>query len=565
MNIFGSDLLTRDNWNQVGSHANAGANYVQEAEVSGSGEPSGFAAAFQPGQVFQGEILNITSKDVTIRLENQQVLHARLGDSVELSIGQSMYFEVKEHQGEQIFIRPLEEMNGDGHNPAAEKALTANGFSFTERNFQIADELMCAGMPLDKESMRKVMQQSMRFPEVSIKNLVSMNQLGIPVNDANAAQFETYAAHEHQMTSAINSVLDGFEAAFMEIAQNGSADTMQDMNQQLMNIFGWGEAAGKDTARAGEDSAQTLNKANSSNTAIIDGVEHAVYAEAEDESSMDSAILKSLQNQLAEFGMPEEHSNQLIKQSKNYGELIANLNHYFAKDAKLPEGMREDAAKGLFQSESFRKLLRRGIQDEWLMKPEEMKHPKEIDELYRKLLQQSSELEQSLHLENSSNQNFSRQAQNMRENILFMQQLNEQFVFAQMPMRVNGEEANSELFVYINKKKLQQSMDGVKVLLHLDMPNLGGTDILVRLKDNMLHARFTLEDETSVSVIADNMSELAQKLEEKGFHFTNEVKRVEPQTDEAEPGQQVPDAVVDEMLSQDLITGAKRFTFDVRG
>lgn len=618
MNIFGSDLTTRDNWNQVGSHANTAANHAKEADAAGSGGQSGSVSSLQPGQVFQGEILNITSKNVTIRLDNQQILHARLGESVELNIGQNMYFEVKENQGEQLFIRPVEDMNNSGHNLAAEKALTANGFSFTERNFQIANELMYAGMPLDKESMRKIMQQSMKFPDVSIKNLVSMNQLGIPINDANAVQFEKYMTHEHQMTSAMNSVLDGLEASFMEITQNGSLNDIQNMNRQMIRIFGWGENIGEasvlsdditnvsimnendilseqgsvSSAKAFGFSDETMNfSGNAANLEEVfvssnenpvkddtiqlnqqtDSLSETVQAgntsnlETTNGASMDSSILQAVQNQLTELGMPEEHINQLMNQSKSYGEFIANLNNYFAGEAELPEGMKADAAKSLFQSESFRKLLRRGIQDEWLMKPEDMKSPKEIDELYRKILQQSSQLEQSLNFGDSSNQNFSRQAQNMRENILFMQQLNEQFVFAQMPMNVNGEEANSELFVYVNKKRLQQSIDGVKILLHLDMPNLGSTDILVRLKDNMLHAKFTLEDRTSVSVIADNMQELAQKLEDKGFHFTNEVKRMEPRTDAIEMKQQVPDAVVDEMLNQDLITGVKRYTFDIRG
>jgi hypothetical protein len=254
----------------------------------------------------------------------------------------------------------------------------------------------------------------------------------------------------------------------------------------------------------------------------------------------------------------------MLNQAKSYGEIVSNLNQYFSNLEQLPEEITEPVVKNLFQSDSFRKLLRKGIQEEWLMKPENMKQSGEIDELYQKILNQSKQLEQSLDTgdSGSSGRSFSEQAQNMRENIQFMQQLNQQFVFAQMPMNIHGEQANSELYVYANKKKLQQNADGVKVLLHLDMPNLGSTDILVRLKDNMLHARFSLVDDTSVSVIADNMQDLAQKLEEKGFHFSNEVECVKPQ--EATETK-LPDAVVDEMLNQDLVTGAKRFTFDIRG
>ncbi len=266
-----------------------------------------------------------------------------------------------------------------------------------------------------------------------------------------------------------------------------------------------------------------------------------------------------------ESGVPEEQVHSLMDSAKSYGELIRTITNYFEGQSELAEDTSYDAARKLFQSDSFRKLLRKGIQDEWLMKPEEMKSPKDIDELYRKLMKQSSMLNQSLDTGGSQSQRFSGQAQNMRDNIQFMQQLNQQFVFAQMPMRMNGEEANSELFLYVNKKQVQQNTDGVKVLLHLDMPNLGNTDILVRLKDNMLHAGFTLEDDSSVSVILSHMQELTQKLTEKGFHFTNEVVRREIKIEDDETKQQVPDPVIDEMLNQDLITGVKRYTFDIRG
>ena len=153
----------------------------------------------------------------------------------------------------------------------------------------------------------------------------------------------------------------------------------------------------------------------------------------------------------------------------------------------------------------------------------------------------------------------------MRENLQFMQQLNQQFVYAQLPMRMNEQDANSELYVYANRKKLQQGKDGVKVLLHLDMPHLGSTDILVRLKDKKLHADFTMADETAVSLVADNMEELAQNLTKKGYVYTNRVEKAVKQTDIDRKERPVSDPVVDEMFQQDLTTGQTRYTFDMRG
>ena len=585
MNIFGQGLSTwGNNWDSQNGAQGAEALKGHQAggvnSAAGAGT-SASAGSLQAGQIFPGEILNITAKDVTILLDNQQMLNAKLGESVELNIGQRMFFEVKENQGEQILIRPMQDMNMNGQSMAAEKALSANGFAFTERNMQIANHMMEAGMPLDKESMRKIMQQSVKVPEADIKQIVDMNRLGIPVNELNVKQFSQYASHEHQLTQAMNQVLDSLETAVSHAGSHGTTEQLQNLNQQILDIFGWdgegGTAAGVGseeaaavgngvTEKAAEGEGRTEGLASPSmlpeeGLQETGGTERASTFSATGAKSggVEASMLDSLRIQLTDMGIPEETVQRLTDDSQDYGELLSNISSYLKQDGHVTE----QGIRSFFQSDNYRKLLKKGIQEQWLMKPETMKEPKEIDRLYEKIYEQAGKLEESLDHSGHSNRQFSEQAQNMRENIQFMQQLNQQFIFAQLPMKMNGQEANSELFVYANKKKLQQSAEGVRLLLHLDMPHLGSTDVLVTLRDKKLHARFTLEDQTSVSVIADNMTELSKRLEEKGFHFTNEVMKTEPKPETL--SKNAPDdRIVEEMLNQDLVTGVKRYTFDMR-
>lgn len=673
MNIFGSDIANRSNLNRMGNQTSSQVLRAGQTESVSGAERASSGAGLAAGQVFEGEIVDITPKNVTIRLDNQQMLNARLGESMELSIGQKMIFEVKEQQGDQVVIHPKPDANMSGQNMAAVKALTANGLTVSERNVQIASALMEAGLPLNKDSMRKVMQQSMNFPETNVKNLVSMNQLGIPVNSANITQFEAYSGHEHQMTAAIHQVLDGLEQAFSEVAQSGGADGMQELSQELSRIFEWGEAsvegntmpveegsvqtagqelvengallqeigdpaagteglavkedslqgtvgsetvsqneaaAGTDgrlssegtgvqdapsadsagrseaggmlqgdtnsTIQGGNAQTETMNQAASGSVQTpADGMSteaNRVQVSLMNQAGTDTELLQNVKEQLSSAGIPEDTVNQMMNQSKSYGDLVNQITTLLADPNRIAAEAQSldpdrSGAKQIFASDGFRKLLKKAVQDEWLMKPEEMKSPKEIDEFYKKMLRQSADLEQSLNSGGSGNKQFSESAGNMRDNISFMQQLNEQFVYAQMPMNMNGAEANSELYVYANKKKLQQSTDGVKVLLHLDMPNLGSTDILVRLKDKKLHASFRMADQTSMTVVADNMSDLQSKMEAKGFVFSNEVIRQERHVEgkQADEPEKPSDAVIDEMFNQDLVTGMKRFTFDIRG
>ncbi len=574
MNIL-QGFHTTENWDSqskktVGEalrNITAGTS-ISETNGTASGGP-----ALQQGQVFSGEILNITAKDVTILLNNQQTINARLGEALELNIGQRLLFEVKENQGEQIFIRPLENGTADGQNVAAEKALTANGFALTKRNYTIARQLMEAGMPLDKESMRKVMQQSMRLPEADIRQLIDMNRLGIPVNAVNVRQFAQYTVHQHQLTQAMQQVLDGLEQTLETGSETKDLEQLQTLNRQLMDIFGWkSDGMGTETVLP-ETMAGETNAAAPETLSVPEETEAEVRQQAglqeqagsgQPETITDSnspaterLFLNGLREQLTEMGIPEEAAKELTDGGKEYGSIISQISDLIEQTGLISE----QAAKNFFQSDHYRKLLKKGIQEQWLMKPDAMKEPKDIDRLYEKIYRQAAQMEESLASDGQSGRQFSEQSKNMRENLQFMQQLNQQFIFAQLPMKMSGQEANSELFVYANKKRLQQA-DGVRVLLHLDMPNLGSTDILVRLKDKMLHASFTLADQTSVTVLAENMEDLTQKLEEKGFHFTNEVKVAEEQP--KTKAQILPDPVVEEMLDQDLVTGVKRYTFDMR-
>lgn len=563
MNIFGQGWNPFSHLdNQTGKTGSETMRMQNVAPVSGNAQTVNGTAlsALQTGHIFSGEILNITSQDVTILLNNQQVINAKLGETMELNIGQNMFFEVSDHQGEQIFIRPVPDLNVDGQSLAAEKALSANGFAFTERNMQIANHLMEAGMPLDRESMRKVMQQAVNFPETDVKQLIAMNRLGLPVTETNLKQFAFYTTHEHQLTQAMTQTLDGLESALQTLGETADTAQMTAVNQQIMEIFGWGQTDASlqgdgqrlpSTEQAFQPAAEELLQNDS---------ETVLSATPKSVDQTDLTLLQTVRDSLLTMGFPEETVQEWTQGTPDYGELLANVSRYL-EQGSLPETVTRE----FFQSETYRKLLKKGVEDEWLMKPDAMKEPKEIDQIYEKIYRQSAQLEGSFQSAGQSGQQYSEHAQNMRENIQFMQQLNQQFIFAQLPMKMNGQEANSELFVYANKKKIQQGADGVKVLLHLDMPHLGGTDILVRLKDRMLHASFTLEDQESVSVVASNMRDLTEQLESKGFRFTNEVKRAERKPSDSHAGDNIPpDAVVEEMLNQDLVTGIKRYTFDMR-
>ncbi|MDD6332117.1 MAG: flagellar hook-length control protein FliK [Clostridium sp.] len=543
MNIFGQNLHTMDARETIGSRmADAMRSAGQERIGMQAGSEMAASDGWKPGQMFSGQITDITAQDVTILLDNQQLLHARMGEAVELSIGQQLLFQVKEHQGDQVIIRPMEPQGETEQNAAAMKALAANGLTASERNVGIANALMEAGMPLDRAHMQKVMQQAVRFPEADVKQLVAMNRLELPVTEETIRQYAQYTKQEHQLSGQIGKAVQSFLGETEGILQNQTPSELQVWNQQLTELFGWKP----------EMETESIDSKVAST-----GTEQSKQGPAE--PAVSRKLSEAVRQLLAEAGLSEEQIRQAVKPQKTTGQFLTQLTQM------IQQAPDQEAVSRFMKSGSYLQLLEKGIQEEWTLDPKTMKEPQEIDRLYQKLFEQSEKLSEQLKQFGGNGSSYQEQSGNMRENLQFMQQLNQQFVYAQLPMRMNEQDANSELYVYANRKKLQQGKDGVKVLLHLDMPHLGSTDILVRLKDKKLHADFTMADETAVSLVADNIEELAQKLTKKGYVYTNRVEKAVKQTDIDRKERPVSDPVVDEMFQQDLTTGQTRYTFDMRG
>lgn len=560
MNILGQGYPTFEHLNlQTGREQSGGQEIagVRTTGVSG-GYPNGDSVPLSmltEGQVFTGQVLDITSQGVKIQLNPEQILFAKLGEQVELSIGQQMAFQVRENKGDQLVIRPMQNENA-GSIGAADRALTANGFSHSERNVQIVQNMMQEGMPLNRESIRMIMQQAIEYPSTDIHQLVAMNRLNIPVTEANIKQFQAYTGGEHQLAMQTDTVLQSVENILQNMSAESQPEQLQGLNQALLEIFDW--QASRETGNPSETGAASVMNQN---------------------PEMDETWMVSLRQNLEALGVSKEDAATLVRSDKSAGQMLADITQYLtehleetvSKQPGSPENPTTAAEQNLnalqafLQSDDYRGLLTKGIRDSWGIRPDRMQNPKEIDELYETMFSQSSKMEEAFQSAGFSHSDLSKNSQNMRENLQFMQDLNQQFVYAQVPLNLEDGQANSELFVYTRRKQARVSEDGTRVLLHLDMPSLGMTDILVSLRDQHLHARFTMEDGQSAEVIRSHMQELQEKLETKGFIYTNEVQKAEKtpvrQEPEAHTGE---DAVITEMMQTEHGDREKRYTFDMR-
>ncbi len=565
------------------------------------------------GQIFNGKILDITNNKVSILLDNNKTLYAQMTDALNMNIGDSLTFMIKENNGSNVLIKPYGDGNNNMKDNAIFKILDANSISATDKNYQIAEGLMNNNMPVDKASMQRIMQQTYKYPDASIDTIINLNKLGMAVNESNISQYESYMTNTHQLSNDINnfsnSIIDfnkesvtqilnqiGItnEAALEQINNYNAnllsvlSDSMDMSNIKISGIIINTEASNQALDRSNALNGEVINtdvlnadvlNADVLNTDVLNA--KALNSEALNSEVMnikdinsdglisnakllanklniDSSTLEGLIKDLKNMGVDDKIVNALLDESETPMQLLNNIREITDNAEALQ--LSADKIKDLLSGDSYNKILGDAIKDKFSLNPKNMENSKELDDLYQKMYDKANKLMEAFsgNANQGAGENMSQAAKSMQQRLDFMQNLNNMFAYAQIPVKLEQNQMNSDLYVYMNKRNMKSSKEEVSALLHLDMDHLGATDVHVSLHGSNVHTRFYVEDEISAKIIDEHMSMLEKAINENGFNLTNEVITREPSLATS------PNMVVKEMLGEDLEKSVKRYSFDMR-
>lgn len=212
--------------------------------------------------------------------------------------------------------------------------------------------------------------------------------------------------------------------------------------------------------------------------------------------------------------------------------------------------------KELVSSKEYRNIVRSIMEEQWLLKPEELKSEHKINELYERLDRQLAQMEKVLKNFHQSSPQLTDTASNVRNNIQFMNQLNHTCAYMQIPLKLSGQNAHSDLYVYTGGRKHHDADEELTAFLHLDLEHLGSTDVSVKLRKKQVTTNFYLADDASYQLILDHMDILEERLEQKGYQVKISVTNQEEKMN-----------FVEDMLKQKTPSAGgmvHRYSFDVR-
>lgn len=214
-----------------------------------------------------------------------------------------------------------------------------------------------------------------------------------------------------------------------------------------------------------------------------------------------------------EAPLPEEASKAVLNKDMNVGGFLTAVRNALEENSIYGFA----GVKRLFSSKEYQTALRSVMEQQWLIKPEELRQEHKVSELYDRLEAQMNQMEHLIRAVGAEAQSFHTAAADVQSNIEFMNQVNQVYNYVQIPLRLSGQNASSELYVYRNRRN-QSDPDGeLTAFLHLDLEHLGSTDVSIKLKEKNVTANFYLDDDASYELVEKHLPILEKHLKKKGY------------------------------------------------
>lgn len=539
------------------------------------------------GNIFEGTVSSMKNGRVTLALSNGQQLSARMEGKVSLSLGQSMFFQVKSNDGTQIAIRPFV-VDGNGVNFTLMTALNVAGLAVDASHLSMVNKMMEEQMPIDRNSLQQMARLVSANPDIDVQTLVQLKKLGIPITPENASQFENYLDDKQAITDQMEQFIDALPESLQ--GEDLPVDQMRSMGEKILSILS------ENLPDIPEQAAsEGMNTALQEGTALSDQAlsQEATGEVAESQPQTGAVAAEGAGGQviLDENGQPIENmqpqaenlpvANQTPhtlgavlseQQQANLNELLGKAlgtdTTSYTKDSgvvevlkdlqqilKDPLPMEREPLGRLLASDEFQALVKDTMEQQWMLTPEDLKEPDKIGKLYAKLEGQLGRLIEAMKASGQESTNVAQLASDVRSNIEFMNQVNQAYTYVQIPLKMSGQNASGQLYVYTNKKALTEGDKELTAFLHLDMDHLGSTDVSVRMLNHKVSTKFYLDNDGAYDLLMAHIPLLEEKLEKKGYQCSvtveNEAKHVN---------------FVEDFLKKDQPSAGQlhRYSFDMR-
>ena len=470
--------------------------------------------ALQAGQTLQGEIVSVKGDEVQLAIMKDVLIDAKLAQSMNLTPGTTMPFQVKANTSQGLSLIPL--FTNTAADPNALKALDMAQIPVNDRSLEMVQILMEKGMPIDKQSIQEMYREVVAFKDATVRDIINLHQMKMPVTQENLNQLSLYQNNQHYLNDTFSDIGNAIGEQLGNLVAEGKTDSARELVQQLQQLFQKGEEGTQITSENKEltDMNTATNSTQSIQSVLENGIQgkEATIVLTEEMllyGEKDSGVILNAENSSETEKLQESVAKKdLVLQGQNFSEQV---NWKDLTDALLKEKSPGKIA------EIFEKIWDKEISKQWLMEPETVMEKKNVKEYYEKLDSQIRQLERIFADANMAKTPVAKAIQNTTSNLDFMNQLNQMHAYIQLPLKMSNQNARGELYVFTNKRNLTKQDGKVTALLHLDMEHLGKMDVYVALENKKVSTNFYLEKEEYLDFLEQHMDLLTARLNKRGY------------------------------------------------
>ena len=584
------------------------------------------------GQVFSGQVTNISPGELTLELENGQTLTAKYDNNSELSIGDGARFKVVDREDGQITLKTLQ--SGNTLDNVVYKALESSGLPFSSKNEELVTALLKNEYPVSRQMINGMLQQSLKNPDISMSNLVLMNKAGLDINPESTKLFEMYSNGRTELAVATEQNFNDMLSMIEGLLSDGNIEGSAKLASDMIDIFNIGKEPDElvltlvtgnetdvpvitpnnlsemldslvDNDVPLSDNALTqtetdinvtnLNKNTQISSILTEEQRLEIFTLFENaDVDVDAAKLQNLikgdigVSDLSDLlkTLPESEQVKLNPIMEHIADLTGKellmsneiLAGYLPESATLSEAANHiknllttnsvppDIKQALLKSDDFQKTLKMLMHTDWTLSAEELTEKDAVNNLYKRIDEQIDRLKTLAdNASGSASSKLSADLGQTKQNMNFMNDMNQMYNFTELPIRMNGQTATGDLYVYSDKHRRRTSGgNGISCLLHLDMANLGGMNIRIELNEGQVSTRFFLKDDDSGKLIAKHLDELDAAMTKQGFNPKSEVVKTTDKEDEKKLKSGEFNLVTDFIPSEVESNNYSRYTFDMR-
>ena len=480
------------------------------------------------------------SAEMASQFENYMVDQHAIVDEMDLAMNQLGRLlgdaDLGEEQSFELYGKVLDILNGEGETSAQ----TTDGLQQNDtgtmvnagENIEMEAAVQQSKDGAAAEGVQKQVQQQ------NTKDLISMGAAG-QEQSAGVAENTENIVGEQTAGNAAQSMQTGIDAA--DVLKNTQADTAADFK----NVQGQTDTLEQILDQNGLDHLKRLLQ----NIPTLTGNTDLFEVQEEEDVFVDTMSGDDAGKKAFELAQAEPEVT--LKQSMTAEDFLNTLRDALKQNQEYGfAGMTK-----LFGSKEFAAILKNCAEKQWLLEPEQLREASKVSDLYERLDHQMKQMENVMKAAGVTQNSFIQTAADIRSNVEFMNQINQVYTYVQLPLKLSGQNASGDLYVYTNKKNLNDPEAELTAFLHLDLENLGSTDVSIRMKDKNVKTNFYIADDASYDLIEKHLPVLEKRLAQKGYRCSITMSKEEKKVE-----------FVEDFLQRDMPQAGTlhRYSFDVR-